>query len=63
MKTNVGKADGVLRIIAGIVLLVLFFVLDGGIRYVGLLGAVLILTAILNFCPIYAILGMSTKTK
>jgi hypothetical protein len=63
MKANIGTADKIIRIILGIVLLVLFFVLDGGIKYIGLLGIVLIVTVFINFCPIYAIFGMSTRGK
>jgi hypothetical protein len=61
MKPNIGTPDKIIRIILGIVLLVLLFVLDGWIRYIGLLGAVLIVTVFINFCPIYAIFGLSTR--
>jgi hypothetical protein len=63
MKVNIGTTDRLIRVIAGLILVVLFFVLEGGARYIGLLGVVLLATSALNFCPIYAILGMSTRPK
>jgi len=63
MKPNIGTPDKIIRIILGIALLILFFVLDGGIRYIGLLGIVLIVTAFMNFCPLYPIFGISTRGK
>ena len=63
---NVGSVDQVIRIIAGIALIALAFIKLGGIASTGgivaaIVGVVLILTAIINFCPLYRILGMSTK--
>lgn len=60
MNPNVGSADKVVRIIVGLALVSLFFVLEGGARWLGLIGVVLIATAIINFCPLYKILGLST---
>ncbi len=61
MNPNVGSADRVIRIIVGLALVSLFFVLEGGARWLGLIGVVLIATAIINFCPLYRILGLSTR--
>jgi hypothetical protein len=61
MTRNVGNADKWIRIVLGVALLSLLFILSGGWRWIGLLGAVLIVTAFINFCPIYAIFGLSTK--
>ena len=61
MNPNVGSADRAIRIIAGLLLVSLFFVLEGGTRWLGLIGVVLIGTALINFCPLYRILGMSTS--
>lgn len=63
---NVGSVDQVIRIIAGIALIALAFIKFGGIASTGgivaaIVGVVLILTAIINFCPLYRILGMSTN--
>ena len=40
MTANVGGIDRTLRIVVGIVLIALFFLLEGPVRYVGLLGLV-----------------------
>ena len=60
MKTNVGKIDKVLRIIAGIVLLALFFILDGSARWLGLIGLVPLITGLTSWCPAYALVGINT---
>ena len=63
MKTNVGGADKALRIIAGLAVLSLFFILKGDARWWGLVGIVPLLTGITGYCPAYLPLGMSTGKK
>jgi hypothetical protein len=61
MKTNVGTADRAIRIIAGIVLLALFFLYpDASWRYLTLIGLVPLLTGLFGTCLIYSMLGVST---
>jgi hypothetical protein len=60
MKPNVGGMDRTLRIVAGLALLSLFFVLEGNARYWGLIGIVPILTGTFRFCPAYLPFGIST---
>lgn len=60
MKANVGGIDRVLRIIAGLAVLSLFFVLEGNARYWGLVGIVPLLTGFFRFCPVYPLLGINT---
>ena len=60
MNANVGGIDRTLRIVVGIVLFALFFVLEGNARYWALLGFVPLLTGIFRFCPAYTLLGVST---
>jgi hypothetical protein len=62
MKTNVGGIDKVLRILAGIVLLALVFVLrsEDGLWLWGLIGIVPLATGLMGWCPAYSILGMNT---
>ena len=57
MKVNVGSADKVLRVVAGIVIIGL------GVAYKswwGVIGVVPLLTAAVGFCPLYTLLGVST---
>mgnify|MGYP003541723753 CR=1 FL=1 len=60
MTPNVGGMDRTLRIVAGLALLSLFFLLEGNARYWGLIGIVPILTGIVGTCPAYTLLGFST---
>lgn len=61
MTCNVGGIDRILRIIVGLVLISLVFV--GPKTPWGWLGVVPLLTAILGWCPPYALLGLSTCKK
>ncbi|MDH4105406.1 MAG: DUF2892 domain-containing protein [Gammaproteobacteria bacterium] len=60
MTPNVGGIDRTLRIVAGLALLSLFFILEGNARYWGLIGIVPILTGTFRFCPAYLPFGIST---
>jgi len=62
MKENVGSVDRMIRIIVGVVLLSLVFLLDGGIRWVGLIGVIPLLTATVSFCPLYTVLGLNSRS-
>ena len=61
MKQNVGNVDRWIRIVLGVVLLSLLVFLSGPIRWIGLIGLVPLITGILNYCPIYALLKISTN--
>ena len=60
MAANVGGVDRTLRIVVGIVLIALYFVLSGPARYVGLLGLVALFTGLVRVCPLYTLLGINT---
>lgn len=60
MKANVGSVDRTLRIVAGLVILSLFFVLDEGQRGWALLGLVPLGTGLFRWCPLYTLLGIRT---
>jgi len=60
MKANVGGVDKVLRIVVGLGLLSLVLILDGSARWWGLAGLVPLLTGLVNFCPIYSLLGFNS---
>jgi len=61
MKKNVGKVDRWVRIVLGVVLLSLIVFLSGGIRWIGLIGLIPLLTGIFEYCPIYALLKIKTN--
>ena len=60
MAAKVGGIDKTLRIVVGLVLIAAFFVLEGPARWVGLVGLVALGTGLMNFCPLYSILGINT---
>jgi hypothetical protein len=63
MKKNVGSIDKVARIIIAAVLaaVVISSIITGTLGIVALLiAAVLLITSLVGFCPLYRILGIST---
>lgn len=65
MNPNVGSADKMVRYVLAVVFFALaLFVLAGIWKWVfGILGVVMVATAALNFCPIWAALGVNTRGK
>ena len=60
MQANIGTVDRTIRLVVGVALLSLFFLLEGKARYFGLLGIVALLTAAFSFCPLYPLVGLNT---
>ena len=63
MKSNVGKSDRILRIAIAILIAILYYseILTGTLAYILLtVGAILVLTSLVSFCPLYQILGANT---
>lgn len=64
MKKNVGHPlDIGLRIVVGIALLSLIFLMEDNIRWIGLIGIVPIITVFIGWCPGWAVLGINTAKK
>ena len=66
MKKNVGIADKIVRIILAIVFAVLYFtnIVTGVWGYVLLvLAAILLLTSLFSFCPLWLVFGINTSKK
>ena len=64
MQQNVGSIEKIARVILGLGLLSLIFLLEGNIRWVGLAGIILIVTAAIGWCPISSVFGINTcKSK
>jgi hypothetical protein len=61
MKTNVGTIDRTIRIVVGIGLLCLIFLLDGAARWWGLVGLVPLATGLAGWCPAYLPFGIDTR--
>ena len=66
MSRNVGTIDQYVRIVVGLAL-VAFAFQDGlsiqGWHWFGLAGFVLLLTGFFRSCPLYSVLGMSTRER
>jgi len=60
MKKNVGSFDKIFRIVVGIAVLSLLFLLEAPMNYLGLIGLVPLGTALMNWCPLYTLLGINT---
>lgn len=64
MRPNMGNTDRLLRIVAAIVIAVLYFtgVLQGMLGIVLLvLAGVFVLTSFVSFCPLYTLFGIRTR--
>jgi hypothetical protein len=60
MKQNVGNIDRIVRIVAGLAILSLIFILEGNARWWGLVGLAPIFTGLTRWCPAYSPFGIST---
>lgn len=60
MKHNVGGLDRIIRIVVGLVILSLYFVLDHNIRLWALVCLVPLLTGVIGWCPAYLPFGIRT---
>lgn len=61
MKANVGSLDKIIRIVIGVAMLAAFFIFpDAGWRWWMLIGIIPLATALMGWCPLYRIFGLST---
>jgi hypothetical protein len=65
MKLNESNVDRIIRAVAGVILLALGFgVLSGVLAIVAnVLGVIMLATAAIGFCPLYALVNFSTLKK
>lgn len=64
MKLNMGIVDRVVRAVLAILIAILYFtnVLGGTLALIlGAVAVILLLTGVVSFCPLYALLGLSTR--
>lgn len=63
ISTNMGSADRIIRVVVGIALIV--FALAGPAdiawKWVGWIGVVPLVTALIGWCPLYTVLGIRTR--
>jgi len=58
MKSNMGNVDRIIRIVVGLIIIIWGFAVSS---WWGLIGLIPLLTGLLNFCPLYKLLGISTN--
>lgn len=64
MKKNISAADKITRLLIATVIAILYFTerIQGTFAiFLGIAAIIIAATALINFCPIYYILGISTK--
>jgi hypothetical protein len=60
MKCNIGKTDQILRLLGGLIVIIAGIIFNS---WWGLIGVVLIATALFRWCPLYIPLKISTLKK
>lgn len=66
MKSNLHQIDRILRIAVGILVATLYFmgVISGPVALgFAVIAGIFIATGIINFCPLYKLMGISTKAS
>ena len=66
MKKNMGATDKSIRVLAAIVIAILYFtnVISGTLAIIlGIIAIVFLITSLFSFCPAYVPLKMSTTKK
>ena len=64
MKANISNIDRIVRILFAVVVAALYFMgqISGtALIVLGVVAAILLVTGLVNFCPLYSALGISTK--
>ncbi len=64
MKSNMGSADRIIRLILALIVLVLFLtdIISGTLGWILIaIAAIFTLTSMINFCPLYTLFKISTK--
>ena len=63
MTINVGTTDRLIRVVAGVAIVGFAAVSHGYLRWIGVVGVVLMLTGMISFCPAYWLLRIRTDGK
>lgn len=60
MQTNIGRTDRTTRIVIGVVLLSLAFVLPASLKWLSFVAIIPLVTAFVRWCPLYTLFGLNT---
>ena len=61
MTKNVKSLDRMIRVVLGIIVLCLFFVIDNNWKYLTVIGIIPLLTGIVGYCPLYSLCKIGKK--
>jgi fatty acid desaturase len=61
MSVNEGRADRIIRVALGLLLIALVFV--GPRTALGWIGVIPLLTGLVGFCPLYRVIGLHTTKE
>lgn len=64
MKKNMSKSDGIIRLVVALAIVVLWYLgIVGGLllTILSIVAIIFIVTGFINFCPLYAALGIRTR--
>jgi hypothetical protein len=61
MKSNVGKIDKVIRVVLSVAFFSSYFILEGNLRYIAVVGIVPLVTGMISFCPLYKLINVKTN--
>ena len=59
MKSNISQADKLIRLTLGLSLSLIAVFTQ--VIWLGIIGVIILVTGLINFCPIYGIFGFSTR--
>ena len=66
MKSNVSNADRIIRLLLAVVVAVLYFmnIITGIVAIVlGAVAVIFLVTSLVSFCPLYKVIGFSTRKE
>lgn len=66
MKKNMGTIDRIIRVSLVVVIAILYFtnvIMGTWAIVLGILAAVLLVTSLIGFCPLYVLFGVSTLKR
>ncbi len=66
MSANVGIIDRIVRIVLGLALIAFalgFIAPATGFNWIGRIGVIPLVTALVGSCPLYSVIGLSTRAE
>lgn len=63
---NVGNTDRIIRLILFVLIAILYFahVISGTVAIIlGIVGLIFLVTALINFCPLYSVFKINTRKE